>query len=97
MKIILFILFMVGASWGIGQKYSFDDPHLNDEFENVYKYVNNPPPPTPFTKAQLQTLTPRRAGLLFFCTDCTTDGIVVSTGSTVGGVGRISARTTAIN
>lgn len=48
------------------------------------------------TKAQLQTDAPPRAGAEYYCSDCTVDGVVVSTGTAAGAVGRISARTTAI-
>lgn len=92
----ILILFISMPMLAAGPKHSFKDSLLNDEIENIYKYVNTATI-LPFTKAQLQAMTPRRAGLLFFCTDCTVDGIVVSTGAVVGGVGRISARTTAVN
>lgn len=49
------------------------------------------------SKAQLGSYTPLVAGEIWYCSDCATDGIVVSTGTTVGGFARISARTTAIN
>lgn len=49
------------------------------------------------TKAQLNLLTPDGAGIIYYCSDCATDGIVVSTAATQGGFGRISARGTAIN
>lgn len=48
------------------------------------------------TKATLQAMSPSQAGLIFYCSDCTTDGIVVSTGTGVGAFGRVSARGTAI-
>ena len=53
--------------------------------------------PTSKTKAQLISQTPDYEGEPFYCSDCTTDGIVVSTATTPGGVARISARTTPIN
>jgi hypothetical protein len=46
------------------------------------------------TLTQLKALAPAKAGELYYCSDCTTDGIVVSTGTTTFGFGRISARTT---
>jgi len=49
------------------------------------------------TKAQLTALVPSVAGLMYYCSDCSTDGVVVSTGTGTGAFGRISARTTAIN
>lgn len=52
--------------------------------------------PTSQTKAQLNALVPASAGLMYYCSDCTTDGIVVSTGTGTGAFGRISSRGTVI-
>jgi hypothetical protein len=49
------------------------------------------------TKAQLAALAPSKAGEEYYCSDCSTDGIVVSTGTAAGSIARISARTTVIN
>jgi len=49
------------------------------------------------TKAQLLAYNPGGAGEIWFCSDCSTDGVVVSTGTGLGAVARISARTTVIN
>lgn len=49
------------------------------------------------TLAQLQALAPDAVGELYYCSNCTTDGIVVSTGTAIGAWARVSARTTAIN
>lgn len=48
------------------------------------------------TLTQLLTDAPPSAGLIYYCSDCATDGVVVSTGTSGGAVARISARTTAI-
>lgn len=48
------------------------------------------------TLSQLNTLAPTSAGLIYYCSDCVTDGLVVSTGTAAGSFGRVSARTTAI-
>lgn len=49
------------------------------------------------TKAALQALAPSTVGELYYCSNCTTDGIVVSTGTAAGAWARVSARTTAID
>jgi hypothetical protein len=49
------------------------------------------------TKAQLLAISPTTAGMTYYCSDCSTDGLVVSTGTGVGAVARVSARTTVIN
>lgn len=94
---ILLVFFLVTPSFSASQKYTFKDSKLTDEFVNVYKYLNNPKGIPSFTKAELLTITPRKAGEPFYCSDCTTDGIVVSTAVAPGGFGRISSRTTVIN
>lgn len=49
------------------------------------------------TKAQLQAYVPGLANEVWICSDCTTDGLVISTGTAAGAVARATARTTAIN
>ncbi|NJM10065.1 MAG: hypothetical protein HC883_04030 [Bdellovibrionaceae bacterium] len=49
------------------------------------------------TKAQLLALTPTAAGIMYYCSNCTTDAVVVSTGTGVGAFARVTARTTAID
>lgn len=100
MKYLLIVFLMVTVSFAASQKYSFKDPKLSDEFGNVYKYLNQPVQFVDvysFTKAEIQALTPRRVGRLYYCSDCSTDAVVVSTGTTIGAFGRLTARTTAIN
>lgn len=98
MKKLLFILFMTSPLMGSGPKYNFDNPHLNDEFENVYKDIGSGTDflaVHPFAKATILGMTPKRTGLLYFCSDCATDAICVSTGTALGAFSRVSARTTA--
>lgn len=100
MRTILFIFFLSSSLWGVGvsQKYTFKDPKLDDEFGNVYKYLGAPAQFVdvyPLTKAQILGSTPQRAGRLYYCSDCATDAVCVSTGTGLGAFGRISARTTA--
>ncbi len=49
------------------------------------------------TKAALQALAPEVVGETYYCSDCSTDALVVSTGTATGAFARVSARTTAIN
>lgn len=48
------------------------------------------------TLAQLRAITPNFVGQLYYCSDCTTDGVVVSTGAAIAAFGRVSSKTTAI-
>jgi hypothetical protein len=57
----------------------------------------DPPGPRSLTKAVLNGTAPAYIGQRQFCSDCSTDGDVISTATTKGSWGRISARTTAIN
>lgn len=96
MRTLLILLLSAGSVWA-GPKYSFKDPVLQDEFENTYKEISNIPRLIYLTKAQLLTLTPRRAGLFYYCTDCTATAVAVSTAATPAGISNISSKTTAIN
>lgn len=98
MKKILFLLLLATPVHAEGPLFRHKDKVVSQEFENVYQDMRTIAPRVPArTKAQLQALAPSRAGLIFYCSDCSTDGVVVSTGTGVGAFGRISARTTAIN
>lgn len=46
------------------------------------------------TLAQIKAIQPNAVGQKYYCSDCTTDGEVISTGTTVGAFSRVSARTT---
>ena len=48
------------------------------------------------TLAQLSAMTPTSVGQMFYCTTCTTDGVVQSTGTGRGAWSRITSKTTAI-
>lgn len=48
------------------------------------------------TLAQLGAITPSVVGQMYYCSDCTTDGAVISTGTAQGAFGRVSAKSTAI-
>lgn len=48
------------------------------------------------TLTQLKALTPTAVGQKYYCSDCVTDGEVISTGTTTGAFGRVSARTTTV-
>jgi len=46
------------------------------------------------TISQLHALTGLSAGQEFYCSDCTTDGVVISTGTGTGAIGRVGAKST---
>jgi hypothetical protein len=48
------------------------------------------------TKAALLADTPVKAGLTWYCSDCSVDGVVISTAATPGGVGNLAIRTQVI-
>lgn len=66
------------------------------DFVNITDTAGNLSP-TSKTEAELKALAPTAAGLLYYCSNCSVDGMVVSTGTTAGAFARISARTTAID
>lgn len=49
------------------------------------------------TLAQIQAITPTAVGQSYYCSNCTTDAVCVSTGTGPGAFSRVSARTTACN
>lgn len=82
-----------------GPIYQHKDNATQREFQNIYdqlKKMNSYLAPASNTLAQLKALSPPSSGLIYFCSDCTVDGIVISTGTSKGAFGRISSRTTAI-
>lgn len=97
MKKLLFIFLSVPV-WAAGPKYGYKDPRLNDEMNNIYMGLDKHPQFVElysYTKVQFATLTPRRVGAVFYCSDCTTDVVCAATGTATGAWSRISARTTA--
>lgn len=100
MKIIVLML-IAAPIFASGPKYvgSKTDPNVYQEFGNVYHDLSVPSSfvtPRSFTKAQIQATIPQTVGQIYYCSDCTTDVIVVSTGTGTGAFSRISSRTTAI-
>jgi hypothetical protein len=92
------LLFFVSPAFAGGPLFKSKERFTQMEFDNVYQDLRGKQSSIPFmTKAQLQAATPLAANLFFICTDCTTDGLVISTGTTVGAVGRATAKTTSIN
>lgn len=49
------------------------------------------------TKSQLRSLTPTAAGRIYYCSDCTTDAVCVSTGTATGSFSQMTSRTTVCN
>lgn len=95
---VLFLIFLASSCMAAGPRYDYDDKKLNDEFSNVYYDIGKIPQlidVKSFTKAEILTLTPERVGRLYFCSDCTTDAVCVSTGTTIASFSRLTARTTA--
>lgn len=99
-RTVILIALLASTVSAAGPKYNYRDPKLNDEIENIYHDIGNSTnepaamAPPSRTLAQLKTVTPTKKGLMFYCSDCTTDTVCVSTGATIFGFSRISARTT---
>jgi hypothetical protein len=95
---IVLILFLAMPLCAEGPVFRHKDKITEQEFENVYQDLRQKQAAVSSkTLAQLQAFTPSRAGLTYYCSNCTTDGLVVSTGTTRGAFGRVSARSTTIN
>lgn len=81
-----------------GPIFTHKDPLLEQELDNAYRDIRAKQQRIPImTKALLKATTPSAKNLLFICSDCTTDGLVISTATTVGGVSSATSRTTTIN
>jgi hypothetical protein len=94
---IMSIGLMAIPSVAEGPRFRHKDPLIQQELVNSYsdlRAISNRALETR-TKAQIQTTIPYRVGLTYFCTDCTTDAVCVSTGVGTGDFSRLSARTTA--
>ena len=100
MKKIIFsiILLIASTAKAGGPLYRHKEATEQLEFENVYQDISRVklPSATSQTLVQLQALTPASTGLIYYCSNCTVDAIVVSTGTSQGAFSRVSARTTAI-
>ena len=97
--VIAFVLALAGAvpCHSADAIFRHKDTKVNQEFEQIYQEIRGLARVPSRTEAQLKAQVPTRAGLLFYCSDCSVDGVVVSTGTTTGAFGRISARTTTID
>jgi hypothetical protein len=94
---IIFLLFP-SLLMAEGQIYRNRDRDIKLEFNNVYQDIREKQRRIPTrTKAQLQALSPSTSNLLYICSDCTTHGLVISTGTTVGAFGSATSKTTTIN
>ena len=97
-KAVLILLFLCVPSFAEGPIYEHKDRITSLEFDNVYrdlrgKVTNSSPLPSR-TSAELTALAPSVSGILYYCSDCATDAVCVSTGTTAGSFARVSARTT---
>lgn len=75
---------------------SFSPPVYLFDVDHTSTTINNDLHIKSKTITQLRTDLPASAGIMYYCSDCSTDGIVISTGISKGAVARISARTTSI-
>jgi hypothetical protein len=110
LKKIIFILFVANVSWAACPLYQYrQDPQLNQEIQNICSNISNPKQNSatanaitmngPFqsnglTLAQLKALTPSGLGQQYFCSDCATDLICASSGTSRGAFVRVSSRGT---
>lgn len=95
--LFLLLLLMASRTFGEGPIFQHKQTFEQQEFENVYQDLRGKLNAIPVrTKSQLATDVPVHSNLLFVCSDCTTDVLVISTGSTSGSFSRVTSRTTAI-
>lgn len=112
MRLIPLILLTMNA-WASCPLYTYpENKKLDQEINNTCENILNPVSNTitanslvingssqlgPGTLSKLKATIPTAAGQLYYCSDCSTDAICVSTGTGRGSFTRLSARTTACN
>lgn len=110
MKKIAFIVFMAIPGWGACPLFQYkDDPHLNQEIQNICANISNPVinggtantlamnggfQLKALTLSQIQSLQTPLLGQEYFCSNCTTDAVCVSTSTSKGSFSRTSNRST---
>lgn len=95
--IISVFISLASYSMADGPEFFHKDPIVYQEFENVYQDLRKRTFVLPsYTIAQFSSLVPRSVGAIYYCSDCTVDAVVVSTGTTISSFSRVSSRTTAI-
>ncbi len=94
----MFLVLLTSPAYAVGPIFRHKDRFVQQEFDNVYHDLKSAKNVAPsLTLNQLKSYTPGQVGIYFYCSDCATDGLVVSTGTTQGGFGRVSSKITAIN
>lgn len=84
MMIIILILLMAIPTWAKSPKYSYKDPHLNDEISQIYFEITKAQQaPKVFQGVGAPTLTPQKIGDIYVST--TTSKVYLSTGTATSG------------
>lgn len=108
--ILLILLMFIGANgWAACPLYQYNgDPQLNQEIQNLCSNITNPVinggtantftmngafQLKALTLSQMQSLTPV-IGQEYYCSNCTTDSVCVSTSAVKGSFSRVTSRTT---
>lgn len=91
-SVVLFSTYLMAE----GPEFFHKDPIIYQEFENVYQSIKKGNSLPSYTLSQFSSLVPKSVGSIYYCSDCTVDAVVVSTGTTIASFSRISSRTTAI-
>lgn len=110
MKTLLIIFICGSLSWAACPLYQYrQNPQLNQEIQNICANITNPVinggtannmvmngafQLKALTLSQMQKIASPIIGQEYFCSDCVTDAVCVSTASLKGSFSRISSRTT---
>lgn len=97
----LFLILIPSVALAGGPKYTYKTPPgLDDEINNIYHDIRAPRPfdyYAPYTLAQLKTVTPTLSGQAYYCSDCATTPVCISTGTTIFGFSSFANKATACN
>lgn len=110
MKTIFIIFSLSSLTWAACPLYQYKtDPQLNQEIQNICANITNPVingetantismngafQLKSLTLSQMQSITNPLAGQEYYCSNCTTDAVCISTASIKGSFSRLSSRTT---
>jgi hypothetical protein len=109
MKKTIIFLFIASSGWSACPLYQYNrDPQLNQEIQNICSNITNPVingetantitmnggfQLKALTLSQMQSMTPL-TGQEYYCSNCSTDSVCISTAAVKGSFSRLTSRTT---
>jgi len=95
--LILLISLLPTYAFAVGPIYQHKDPAVHREFQNIYQELKTKFIVESKTIAQINLFAPSSVGQLFYCSNCTSTAVCVSTGTGIGAFSSLSSKTTHCN